>query len=72
MRPRRPIDALTAAVEDVAGSLRRRRESRALRIRLYDDAGRVRALDPDGEEARPLVEAADALLSSLSRREGTP
>ncbi len=66
------MDALTAAVEDVAGSLRRRRESRALRVRLYDAGGRVRALDPDGEEARPLVEAADALLSSLGRGEGRP
>ncbi|MGI8594894.1 MAG: hypothetical protein ACR2ML_11115 [Solirubrobacteraceae bacterium] len=72
MKPRRPIDALTAAVEDVAGSLRRRRESRALRIRLYDAGGRVRTLDPDDPVARPLVEAADALLSSLGRGEGRP
>jgi len=72
VKPRRPIDALTAAAEDVAGSLRRRRESRALRIRLYDEAGRMRTLDPDDEEARPLVEAADALLSSRSRGEGRP
>jgi hypothetical protein len=53
--------------EDVAGSLRRRRERRALRVRLHDAGGRVRALDPEGDEARPLVEAADALLSRAAR-----
>jgi hypothetical protein len=50
--------------QDVAGSLRRRRERLVLRVRLYDEGGRVRALDAEGDEARPLVEAADALLEA--------
>ena len=63
MKPRRPIDSLTSAVEDIAGSLRRRRESRDLRVRLHTADGRVRTLDPHSEEAAPIVDAADALLS---------
>lgn len=50
--------------QDVAGSLRRRRERFVLRVRLHDDSGRVRALDAEGDEARPLVEAAGALLAA--------
>ncbi len=50
--------------QDVAGSLRRRRERFVLRVRLYDDGGRARALEAEGDEARPLVEAADALLEA--------
>ena len=63
MKPRRPIDSLTSAVEDLAGSLRRRRESRELRVRLHTADGKVRTLDPASDEAAPLVDAADALLS---------
>ena len=63
MKPRRPIDSLTSAVEDIASSLRRRRQSRELRIRLHGADGKVRTLDPDSDEAAPIVDAADELLS---------
>lgn len=63
MRPRRPIERVTSAVEDLAGALRRRREGRVLRIRAYDAAGRVTAIDPGSPEGERIVEAADALLS---------
>jgi hypothetical protein len=63
VKQRRPIDSLTSAVEDIAGSLRRRRESRELRIRLHTADGKVRTLDPGSDEAAPIVDAADALLS---------
>jgi len=66
MRPRGPLDALTSAVEDVTATLRRRRHARALRVRLYDEHGQVRALDPTADEARPLVEAASALLDAVA------
>lgn len=67
MRPRRPIEQVTSAVEDMAGALRRRRESRVLRIRSYDAAGRVTAIDPGSPEGERIVEAADALLSPAER-----
>lgn len=63
MKQRRPIDSLTSAVEDIAGSLRRRRESRALRIRLHAADGVVRTLDPASDEAAAICDAADELLS---------
>jgi hypothetical protein len=63
VKHRRPIDSLTSAVEDIAGSLRRRRESRELRIRLYSADGKVRTLEAGSDEAAPLVDAADVLLS---------
>jgi hypothetical protein len=63
VKPRRPIDSLTSAVEDITGSLRRRRQSRELRVRLYDADGKVRTLDPASDEATAIVEAADELLS---------
>jgi hypothetical protein len=63
VKQRRPIDSLTSAVEDIAGSLRRRRESRELRIRLHAIDGKVRTVDPDSDEAAPIVDAADVLLS---------
>jgi hypothetical protein len=63
VKPRRPIDSLTSAVEDIAGSLRRRRQSRELRIRLHAADGKVRTLDSASDEAAPIVDAADRLLS---------
>jgi hypothetical protein len=67
VKPRRPIERVTSAVEDVAGALRRRREGRELRIRAYDAAGRVRAIDPGSAEGERIVEAADALLTPAER-----
>jgi len=71
MKPRRPIDSLTSAVEDIANSLRRRRQSRDLRVRLHSADGKVRTLDPQSDEAAPIVDAADALLSPTAA-EPTP
>jgi hypothetical protein len=65
MRQRRPIDRLA---QDVAGSLRRRRARHVLRIRLYDEHGRISTLDPEDERAFELVEAADALLDGSRER----
>ena len=72
MKSRRPIDSLTSAVEDLAGSLRRRREARTLRIRVHTAAGSIRAVDPESDEATAIVEAADALLSLAPPEEPTP
>lgn len=67
MKRRRRIDSVTSAVEDIAGSLRRRREARELRIRLHGADGKVRTVDPTSDEAQDLVEAADTLLSRAGR-----
>jgi hypothetical protein len=63
VKPRRPIDSLTSAVEDIAGSLRRRRQSRELKIVVHGADGKVRTIDPASEEAEPILDAADQLLS---------
>ena len=64
MKPRGRIDSLTAAVGDVAGALRRRRLGRAPYVRLHDERGRVRALDPFGDEADALLDAAAAMVDA--------
>lgn len=64
MKPRGRIDSLTAAVGDVAGALRRRRLGRAPYVRLHDERGRVRALDPLGDEADALLDAAAAMVDA--------
>jgi hypothetical protein len=65
MRQKRPLDRLA---QDVAGSLRRRRARRELRIRLHDERGRISSLDPEDERALELVEAADTLLDQVRER----
>ena len=70
MKPRGRLDSLTAAVGDVAGVLRRRREGREPYVRLHDARGRVRALDPSSEEAEPLLDAAAAMVDAADARGG--
>jgi hypothetical protein len=64
VKPRRRIDSLTAAVGDVAGALHRRRLGRAPYVRLHDERGRVRALDPLDEQADALLDAAAAMVDA--------
>ncbi len=66
MSPRRPLGSLTAAVDELSAILRRRREDRARRVRIYDEQGHARALDPAGEEAAPLVDAAAAMIAAAA------
>ena len=70
MKPRRRIDSLTAAVGDVAGALRRRRLGRAPYVRLHDERGHVRALDPLGDEAAALLDAAAAMVDAADAASG--
>ena len=74
MRPRGRLDSVTAAVGDMAGALRRRREGREAYVRLYDDAGRPRAVDPRSPGGEAILDAAaamvDAAEASSGRRDG--
>jgi hypothetical protein len=62
MRPRGPLDAVTGVVGDAAAGLRRRREARRPFVKLYDESGDVRVLDPDDERAQALLEIAAAMV----------
>ena len=62
MKPRGRIDSVTAAVGDVAGALRRRREAREARVRVYDGTGAMRALDPTDELAGAVLDTAMEML----------
>jgi hypothetical protein len=64
MRPRGRMDSLTAAVGDMAGALRRRREGRASYARVYDDAGRPRAVDAQSPRGEALLDAAAAMVDA--------
>jgi hypothetical protein len=70
MKPRGRIDRLTAAVGDMAGSLRRRREGREPYVRLYDEAGRPRAVDPASPEGEALLDAAAAMVDAAEAASG--
>jgi hypothetical protein len=56
---------LTGAVATV----RRRREDRAPRVRLYDAAGTARALDPGSEQGAALLAAAERAVEVARSRE---
>jgi hypothetical protein len=58
------MDSVTAAVGDLAGALRRRREGREPYVRLHEAGGRVRSLDPAGAEAEALLDAAEAMVDA--------
>ena len=62
MRPRGPLDAVTGVVGDAAAGLRRRREARRPFVKLYDESGDVRVLDPDDESTQALLEIAAAMV----------
>jgi hypothetical protein len=68
MKPRGPMDSLNAAVGDLAGALRRRREGREPYVRLHDEEGRVRTPAPDGAEAEALLDAAEAMVDATAAR----
>jgi hypothetical protein len=62
------MDSFNAAVGDLAGALRRRREGREPYVRVHDEDGRVRSLDLDTAEAEALLDAADALVDATAAR----
>jgi hypothetical protein len=71
VKPRGPMDQVNAAVGDLAGALRRRREGREPHIRLYDVDGRVRSLDPTDARAADLLDAAEAMVDVTAARAET-
>ena len=68
MKPRGRMDSLNAAVGDLAGALRRRREGREPYVRVHDEDGRVRSVDLDTAEAEALLDAAEALVDATAAR----
>ena len=68
MKPRGRMDSLNAAVGDLAGALRRRREGREPYVRVHDEAGRVRSLDLDTAEAEAVLDAAEAMVDATAAR----
>jgi len=66
MRSRGPLDAVTGVVGDAAAGLRRRREARRPYVKLYDEAGGVRLVDPDDERAQALLDAAGAMVDAAA------
>ena len=68
MKPRGRMDSLNAAVGDLAGVLRRRREGREPYVRVHDEDGRVRSVDLDTAEAEALLDAAEALVDATAAR----
>ena len=68
MKPRGRMDSLNAAVGDLAGALRRRREGREPYVRVHDEDGRVRSLDLDTAQAEALLDAAEALVDATAAR----
>ena len=68
MKPRGRMDSLNAAVGDLAGALRRRREGREPHVRVHDEDGRVRSVDLDTAEAEALLDAAEALVDATAAR----
>lgn len=64
MKRRGTVDSVAAAVGDVAGALRRRREDREPRVRLYDEIGNVRAVLAESEQGAVLLAAASAMVDA--------
>ncbi len=64
MKPRGRADSVAAAVGDLAGALRRRREAREPYVRLHDAEGRVRMLRSADPEAQALLDAAEAMVDA--------
>jgi hypothetical protein len=66
MRSRGPLDAVTGVVGDAAGALRRRREARRPYAKVYAADGDPRVLDPEGEQARDLLDTAGAMVDAAA------
>jgi hypothetical protein len=71
VKPRGPMDQVNAAVGDLAGALRRRREGREPHVRLYDADGHVHSLDPTDARADDLLDAAEAMVDATAARAET-
>jgi hypothetical protein len=65
MRSRGPLDAVTGVVGDAAAGLRRRRVARRPFVKLYDELGDVRVLDPEDERAEVLLAIAGAMVDAV-------
>jgi hypothetical protein len=66
MRRRTRLGSLTAAVGDLAASVRRARDARAETVRVYDASGHGRTLDPASDEAKAALEAANRLITGVA------
>jgi hypothetical protein len=66
MRRRTRLASLTAAVGDLAASLRRARDARAELVRVYDASGHGRTLDMASNEAKAALEAAIRLIDGVA------
>lgn len=68
MKRRGRAESVAAAVGDLAGALRRRREAREPYVRVHDADGRVRTLDPADPQAGALLDAAEAMVDAADAR----
>ena len=68
MKPRNRAESVAAAVGELAGALRRRREAREPYVRVHDAQGRVRTLGPSDPGARALLDAAEAMVDAVDAR----
>jgi hypothetical protein len=66
MRSRGALDAVSGVVGDAATALRRRRIGRRPYAKLYDEAGGVRTLDAEDEQAQALHDAAEAMVDAVA------
>jgi hypothetical protein len=66
MRRRTRLASLSAAVGDLAASLRRARDARAELVRIYDPSGHGSTLDPASKGAKAALEAAMRLIDGLA------
>jgi hypothetical protein len=55
---------IAALAGGLVATLRRRREDRAVRVRVYDAAGTPRTLDPRAGEGAALLEAAERAIEA--------
>ena len=68
MKPRNRAESVVAAVGDLAGALRRRREAREPHVRVHDAQGRVRTLGAVDPRAQALLDAAEAMVDAVDAR----
>ena len=66
MRRRTRLASLTAAVGDLAASVRRARDARGELVRIYDTSGHGRTVDPASNEAKAALEAAIRLIDGIA------
>jgi hypothetical protein len=66
MKRRTRLASLSAAVGDLTASVRRARDARGERVRIYDASGHGRTLDPASKEAKAALEAAIRLIDEVA------